>query len=311
MTITTIAIELLLLTAAGVVARKVILRSGTCTGALTKILMDIIVPCVVIRSFSSMVLGAEELKNCGHILLASLLTIGVLLLLGQVGFWLFHGNYLARIMRFGVAFTNFSAFGLAVAASICTEEELFYYVVFTIPMRLLYYSLAQLLLCPSPQGTLTLRSVLKSWCTPAILSNFLGAALFLTGASLPAALTAAVDAFADCCMPIGMLVTGMILGEYSPRKLLVPSHFYMPLARNFLIPALFAVALWLLPLPPLVKKTVFIYCTMPCGLLLAPYSLQYDPEECAHLASAGGVLFSTVLAIVSVPAWVFLAQKLF
>lgn len=299
------------MTATGVLVRKVIARSSDFTALLTRILMDIIVPAVVIRSFSSMEVGAEELRNSGYALLASLGTVAVLLLLGQTGYMLLRRGYLARIMRFGIVFTNFSAFGFAVAASICGKDAFFYYVVFTIPMRLLYYSLAQLLLCPKSERKLSFRVVLKSWCTPAILSNLVGIALYLTGTVLPAPLSAAIDAFADCCMPFGMLVTGMIIGEYSPRKLLSIECFYMPLARNFLVPALVAGVLAVLPLPSSIKQTVFIYCAMPCGLLLAPYSLKYDPDERAHLASAGGVLFSTVLAIVSVPLWMLLAEKHF
>lgn len=311
MTVANIALELLIMMAVGVLVRRVIAKSREFTSLLTRVLMDIIVPAVVIRSFSSIEFGMEELRNSGYVLLASLATVIVLLLLGQAGYVMLRRGYLARIMRFGIAFTNFSAFGFAVVASVCGEEAFFYYVVFTIPMRLLYYSLAQLLLCPKGERKLSLRAVLKSWLAPAILSNLVGIVLFLTGAVLPAALTAAIDAFANCCMPFGMMVTGMIIGEYSPRRLLSIENFYMPAVRNFLIPALFAGILLLLPVPTLIKKTVFIYCTMPCGLLLAPYSLKYDPDEKAHLASAGGVLFSTVLAIVSVPAWMLMMESYF
>lgn len=311
MEIVNIALELMMMTALGILARRVIIRSEEFTSLLTKLLMDVIVPAVVIESFYQMEFSVEELKNCGFVLLLSVLTVLVLLLLGQIAYILFHKNYLGRILRFGIAFTNFSAFGFPVVEPLLGTAGLFYYVLFTILMRLLYYGLAQVMLCPREKRELSLKKIVKGWCTPPILANVVGIFLFVTQMPLPTAVVETIGRFADCCMPIGMTVTGMIIGGYQARQLLKKEHFYLPIARNILVPAIIFALLYFLPLQNMMKNVIFIYCAMPCGLLLAPYSLQYDPTEEAHLASAGGVLFSTLFATFSVPLWMLLVGRMF
>ena len=57
MTVANIALELLIMTAVGILARRIITKSREFTDLLTLVLMDIIVPAVVIRSFSSIEFG--------------------------------------------------------------------------------------------------------------------------------------------------------------------------------------------------------------------------------------------------------------
>ena len=60
----------------------------------------------------------------------------------------------------------------------------------------------------------------KAFLNPGVLSTLVGALLFLTSASLPAAVDAVVDAFSPLNTPLGMIVIGCRMAHSYPRIVL-------------------------------------------------------------------------------------------
>lgn len=217
------------------------------------------------------------------------------------------------MLRFGVMFTNFSFVGIPVVEALYGQTGLLYFVVFVVPIRMVYYSSAKALL--SPPGIIhekeSILQHIKGWFSPPVAAVFIGLALYITGFTFPAPIDKTISGVGAITSPLGMILCGISLGKNNIKSLIKPKYLLMPLIRNMLMPALTAAIMYLLPVDPLVAKTVVIYAALPVASLLSAFTIQYSPEPEAILESSGSVFFSILACSVTIPLWALLVQYLF
>lgn len=277
--------------------------------SLTAFILNIALPCMIIKSFDAP-FSQEELKNCAILLIISLVFLAFAFLIGQLTYKLSGSGYMGRILRFGAMFTNFSFVGIPVVEALYGQTGVLYFVVYLVPIRMVYYSAAKPLL--SPEGTAGERkgllSHVKGWMSPPVIAVFIGIVLYITGFKLPAFLDSAISGIGSICSPMGMILCGISLGKNKLLDILKPSYLSMPVLRNLLIPAITLAVMHFIPVDPLVAKVVVIYSALPVPAMLAAFTIQYDPQPEARLASAGSVLWSVLLCSVTIPIWAALAE---
>ncbi|NCB63541.1 MAG: hypothetical protein EOM52_07995, partial [Clostridia bacterium] len=294
-----LSVQLICLIILGIFIQKRGLVDNRFDQSLSNFLLDISLPCVIVKSLN-VEFSPGELLNCGVLLALALGVFAVSAALGQL-FYRFSGKTAAgRILRFGTMFSNFTFVGFPVVETLNGEQGLFYFVVFLVPIRMIYYSSAKPLLAP-PGLELEKKTALahiRSWMTPPVIAVFVGLFLYLTQLPLPSLVTSIVGSVGSVCSPMGMILCGISLGKYEIRSLLKPRNLLLPLVRNLLCPALFFGAMLLLPVDPLIAKVVVIFAALPVASLLAAFTIQYDPAPESCFLSAGGVLLSTLLSAV-------------
>ena len=304
MTAAKLAIQLILMIGIGVFVVRARIVGENFEKQLTSLIMKIILPCMIVKSM----MGAfswEQLKHCGQLVLISALLWAVTFGLAQLVYRLMGGKPSARILRFSMIYTNFTFVGIPVIEALYGNTGVFYFVVFVVPYRMVYYSSAEPMLSPPgvKQADRSLKDKLKGWFSPPIIAVIIGLILYLTQIQLPSPVAGVINSLGACASPLGMLLCGMSLGKYPIRRLLKPRYFRVPLVRNLLIPALVLAVCLLVGLEKELTQMVVIFSALPVASLLAAFTIQYDPDEETQFEAAAAVLLSTVFSAVTIPLW--------
>lgn len=304
MTAAKLAIQLILMVGTGLFAVRFRIVGENFEKQLTSLIMKIILPCMIVKSM----MGAfswEKLKHCGQLVLIAIVLWAITFGLGQLVYRLMDKTPSARIMRFSMMYTNFTFVGIPVIEALYGDSGVFYFVVFLVPYRMVYYSSAEPLL--SPPGLVraerTLMDKLKGWFSVPVIAVFVGLVLYLTQIQLPSPITGVITSLGSCASPLGMLLCGMSLGKYPIRKLLRARYFWLPLVRNLLLPALFLGLSLLIGLEKELTQVVVMFTALPAASLIAAFTIQYDPNEETQFEAAAAVLLSTIFAAFTIPLW--------
>lgn len=312
MTAAKLAIQLILMVGVGFFAVKAKIVAEHFEKQLTALIMKIILPCMIVKSM----MGAfswDELKHCGQLVVIAIVLWAVTFGLAQLVFRLMGKTPSARIMRFSMMYTNFTFVGIPVIESLYGSTGVFYFVVFLVPYRMVYYSSAEPLLSPPglQRKERTLKDKLKGWFSVPVVAVFVGLILYLTQLQLPAPVTGVINSLGSCASPLGMLLCGMSLGKYPIRSLLRPKYFWVPLVRNLLLPALILSLAVLIGLERELAQVVVMFTALPVASLIAAFTIQYDPNQETQFEAAAAVLLSTILACVTIPLWSWLLSVCF
>lgn len=312
MTAAKLAIQLILMMGIGFFAVRARIVGEGFEKQLTSLIMKIILPCMIIKSMMG-AFSMEALKNSGQLVLLAIVLLVITFALGQLVYHLMGRTASARVMRFSMIFTNFTFIGIPVIEALYGDLGVFYFVIFVVPYRLVYYSAAKPML--SPPGVVhekpTFGAQLKGWLSPPLVAVFVGLLLYLTQTRLPSPISGVINSIGSCASPLGMLLCGMSLGRYPIRKLLKPRYLWFPLARNLLIPALALALCLLVGLKKELAQIVVMFAALPVASLLAAFTIQYDPDREAQFEAAASVLLSTLFCALTIPLWSTLLNLLF
>lgn len=304
MTAAKLAIQLVLMLAVGLFAVRARIVGEHFEKQLTSLIMKIILPCMIIKSMMGS-FSLEALKNSGRLALLAIAMLVITFALAQLVYRLMGKSPSGRIMRFSMLFTNFTFVGIPVMEALYGELGVFYFVIFVVPYRMVYYSSAQPLLTPPGQSRerRTVGATVKGWLSPPVAAVFIGLLLNLAHIQLPSPITGVISSLGSCASPLGMLLCGMSLGRYPFRKLLRPKYLWLPLVRNILLPALILGLSLLVGLDKELAQIVVMFSALPAASLLAAFTIQYDPDEETQFEAAAAVLLSTFFCAFTIPLW--------
>lgn len=295
----TLVVELILYVVAGLFLQKRHMVGEDFDRQLSVIYTDIFLPCLIFDSFQ-LSFDPSDLRNCAILLVLSVGYFLISALVGQIAFRLLKGDF-GRIVRFGLIFTNFTLMGFPIVETLFGSHALFYFVVFLIPLRFVFYTAPKTMLT---QGThLSLSQKLKAFLTPPMVAVFVGLLFYLCQWHLPQALADVVAGFHAAATPVGMLTCGLVLGKRPLRRLLRWQYLLVSLLRLLAMPALFYVVLLPLPVTQEIRQIIVLCAALPVASLTASFTLRYNPSLDAQFDSAGTVLISHLLSIATIPLW--------
>ena len=121
------------------------------------------------------------------------------------------------VMRFAAIFANVGFMCLPLVKALYGKTGVFYCSVVVALFNIETWTYGYALMSSVGGGKLPLK---KAFLNPGVLSTLVGALLFLTSTSLPAAVDAVVDAFSPLNTPLGMIVIGCRMTHSYPRIVL-------------------------------------------------------------------------------------------
>lgn len=304
MTAAKLAIQLILMVGIGMFAVRAKIVGENFEKQLTSLIMKIILPCMIVKSMMG-TFSWDELKHCGQLVLIAVVLWAVTFGAAQLVYRLMGKTPSARVLRFSMIYTNFTFVGIPVIEALYGNTGVFYFVVFVVPYRMVYYSSAEPMLSPPglKHSDRTVKDKLKGWFSVPVVAVFVGLILYLTQIQLPSPVAGVINSLGSCASPLGMLLCGMSLGKYPIRRLLKLRYLRVPLVRNLLIPAAVLGVCLLVGLERELTQLVVIFAALPVASLLAAFTIQYDPNEETQFEAAAAVLLSTVFAAVTIPLW--------
>lgn len=304
-------LSLLVLVGAGVVLVKTKMLKKEDSVALSKISVFLLSPCVIVSSFSMKVDG----KAGQSLLLCFFYAILANFLFLFLGTLLRKPLHLSPVEEMSLEYTNCGNFVLPIVASVLGEEYLLYVSAYITVYNLLVWTHGIHLFQGKEEQTKEDKSkenaFLKILFNPNILAILFGVFLFFTKISLPAPISLAISDLGKMIGPISMLITGIILGSMSFKKILSYRRIYMVTAfRLLFFPFIYLLLISVLSRidgfldNPVLFLVTFLSAMAPAAANVSQFAILYGKEE--EYASCINI-FTTLCTIISVPILVYLS----
>ena len=155
------------------------------------------------------------------------------------------------------------------------------------------------------------KAFLKILLNPNILAILFGVFLFFTKVSLPAPISLAISDLGKMIGPISMLITGIVLGSMSFKKIISYRRIYMVTAfRLLFFPFIYLLLISVLSRidgfldNPVLFLVSFLSAMAPAAANVSQFAILYGKEE--EYASCINI-FTTLCTIISMPILVYLS----
>lgn len=288
-------IELFLLLLVGYLLGKRGMLNVKTREQLTDIVVYIILPCSILKSFE-MDLSAEVLQATFQIILAA---FGI-----QLIYWLLNGLLYRRFSKdeqiackYSTMVTNASFIGMPIASALYGPTGLLYASVFVIPQRIFMWAYGL------PMYTsVDKKDIIKKIVThPCVFSIFIGLVimiLYSNGIYLPEAISKTLGALGGCTTALCMLVIGSVLCDLPPREMICLRSLIFSFYRLIFIPILLMCILKFTPLDTLSRRICILMSAMPAPTTTVILAQKYnrDPEFASKL-----MVTSTLLSLITIP----------
>ena len=290
-----IAIMALLMAVGIYLSRKGFL-SPQGTKDLGAILLRIIIPCVIVKSYITTYSRERLLElalSAGLALAAFILAMGIA--------YLVYGKR-RRIENFAAAFCNAGFIGIPLAQAVIGDEGVFYMAASVALLNLFQWTYGVYIMTDR-KDSIRAKTIVKN---PVVIAIVVGIALFLSRLPVPGILTSTLGYIAGMNTPVAMILMGTYMAKLPWRKLLDKRAYGCVLLRLVVIPAVVLAVFWALPISNQnVALAAYLAAATPVGANICVFAQQCD---CDYEFSVVTVCLSTVLSIVTVPLMVSLAQ---
>ena len=290
-----IAIMALLMAVGIYLSRKGFL-SPQGTKDLGAILLRIIIPCVIVKSYITTYSRERLLElalSAGLALAAFILAMGIA--------YLVYGKR-RRIENFASAFCNAGFIGIPLAQAVIGDEGVFYMAASVALLNLFQWTYGVYIMTDR-RDSISAKTIAKN---PVVIAIVIGIALFLSRLPVPGIVTSTLGYIAGMNTPVAMILMGTYMAKLPWRKLLDKRAYGCVLLRLVIIPAVVLLVFWALPITNQnVALAAYLAAATPVGANICVFAQQYD---CDYEFSVVTVCLSTVLSIVTVPLMVSLAQ---
>ena len=308
---------LILIACMGFVSAKVGYIDADMRSKLTKILVNITLPCMIVISAND--LDASSIQD--SIPIAFLLAAAQFALLLVVGFIC---NATLRIQKkerslylFMAICTNSAFIGLPMISSLYGGETVLFASIFVMVLAFFMYSVGFAILSghepiDNNKTQTPLRKAMhkiqtlpwRSIINPSMLSCGLAIIMLLIGFKVPSTLAGAMDTLGSVTSPIAMMLVGSIVADADIRNLFnEPKMYLVILIRQLVVPICLLFGLRLIGISDTLTVVFIIMFAMPIGSMASTFAEQFNRN--ASLAAKGTVL-STLASFIIIPVLVAL-----
>lgn len=310
MTVLQLTCKLILFVAVGFTARKLKVMADGFDKMLSKFLMAIPLPCMIINSFN-IEYSVEFLLNTPILIGLSVGSMALMYLLTTLATVKMKNVNLRKTVRFSLLFTNFTFLGLSVVSELYGSEAVFSYVIFTLPIRIMFYGGAAVMLGKGGEKVNVKETIKKFLCEP-VIAVLIGFLLYITQIKLPTVLSSTITALGNMASPLGLLLCGTIIADADWRGIIKqPISILVALLRLTVMPAIAVAVFLLIGVNHDIVRHSMYYFAMPVASFVPTFLLRYNPEAVDARVSAGYmVVISTLLSVLTIPAWTLLLDKI-
>lgn len=286
---------LMLFIATGYLLCKTKLVDSRNAGLLSRLEMNLFIPATVFNTFASNFSPSYLQEKYPLVLVSALVLVAIALLSRPISGLLTKNSYQKNVYSYSLTIPNYGFVGYALADGIFGSEMLLNVMMVALPVSIYAYTIGY---CTLTKTKLSLKKLFN----PIIIALVLGVITGLSGFQLPGVASTFLTKAAACMSPVSMVLTGMVISDYSLPKLLKNKSVYiLTAARLLIIPCTVALILKLVGLNDMVLPMLMV-TAMPCGMytIVFPKSLGEDCETGASL-----VFITSILCCVTIPLCLF------
>lgn len=281
----------------GLILSKTGLLTERGSKELANILLYIVIPCVIIRSY----ITEFTTNKLYSLLLSALLAIIAFIISIAVSYTVY--GVRKPIANFGTAFCNAGFIGIPLITAVFGSDAAFYVASFASILNLLQWTYG-IVVITGRHDMINLKKVLIN---PVSIALFIGLLLFFTGIQLPNVIDNTITSISAMNTPAAMIVLGYYLSCVKPHELFLDLGLYLASAiRLIAIPLLTLLVLYLIPFGHgEIGMITLIAAATPVGTSTAIFAQKFD-QNYQHAVCL--VCLSTILSIISIPLIIYFAE---
>lgn len=289
---------LFVIIALGYLGNKLKILNADSNRALTKLAINIAMPCTIINSVS----GTSMDMGSGGIIAyigISLLVYGLSFLIAFfVPFVLRGKKEDAGMYRFMVGFGNVGFMGYPVAEAVFGSAASFYVALFNIPASILGFSVG-IMMISSGRGKINP----KLFINPPFIAGIVAVILFLANIKLPGVIADTCSVMSKLTTPFAMLIIGSTLAAIPLRDVFSEWRIYAASAfKLIIVPVVTWLLLRLFVHDSLALGVAVLMAACPIATNATMLSMEYGGNE--KLGSTG-IFISTLFSIATIPLLVY------
>ena len=289
-------ISLFLLIAVGYLLRRSKHLDKKETGAISKLLLDLILPAMLISSLQ-IDITAKMLGDFKNLFLYWIAFYLILIVIASIISKLFPVSKDKKIvLKFFLIFGNVGYMGLPVIDVIFPENGIFFGSIGVIVFNIFLWTYGANLFLQGNDGK---KFNLKDIFNNGVIAIIIGLFLMLTGLKLPTSIMTAIDMLAQATFPLSMLVIGSGLAQIKISGIFKDLNIiaYSTL-KLLLIPAAALVVLNYFKIADPIRSILVLQIAMPAAANGVIFAERYEGN---YVFAAESLFLSTLMAALSIP----------
>ena len=271
--------------------------------SLSKILIYICQPCLVVYSFTSTECTPEKLWHVG--IFAVLCLALNIFMLGAV-YLILRRKCEApeyRIATVACVFGNCAFFGIPIIEALMPERAadlIIFTTVYATVMNILGWTVGSAIIARDRKYM----SIRKIFINPVVFGLIVALILFIGKIPVNASLDSMIAATARMATPLSMMIMGMRLATVNIKKVLTNPRMYMSIfVKQIIMPLTAFLTVYFLPVYADIKRVFFITCACPVASVVLNYS---ELVGAGQDDAAATVLCGTAMSVLTLPLMMLL-----
>lgn len=307
------AIQILVTMLVGVIAKKLKVVGDDFRSKLSPFLLDICIPCLIVNSFINLEFDEEHFKSGLTLMLVAVLVVVILYIVGFVFKLVCKDKVFGAIGHYSIIFSNFTFMGIPVVQGLYGDEGVFFYMMFLMPIRVLYYVLMPFVLAPPNNRHVSVKDIAKIFVSVPMIALYLALFLYLTQIKLPTFIAKPLGNISTLVSTMGIILIGVSLADVDFKEVFSKSeNIIMPIFNVIIAPVAVLAVLTLLfgeTMPHISLAVCVIYAALPTATMVPIWAAKYYDEERPIKLASVGIVVSTLVSVATLPVIAILIEK--
>lgn len=292
----------------GFVSVKAGYLSADMRNVLSKIIIKVTLPLMIITSLLSKDLSGDTAMNAAVAAVSAVVVMTVLYFLGLGTANLFRLKEPTKTLHAVLSGSgNVGFLGYPVALAVFGTEGLFYAVIYGMVNDAVFWT-AGVYLINRSGGSLVGRQALKKLVNPNTVAFLIGIPLLFFGVKLPPVLNDAFTGIGSCTTYMSMLFIGMTLATIDIKSLYMRVSMIAPaLIKMVIVPVLVSMLFVHFGLNPVTIGAVVLEIAMPAQTVASIVAMEAGSDE---KYAAEYIFFSTLLSLLTLPLIYYIMERI-
>lgn len=288
-------IEMFIILLVGAGAYKAGIADEETGSRLTRVLLGIISPCVILLSYQ-IDFDKERLYGLAVTAILSFASFVIAITVSKIAVSKNTGTDMA-VERMSIVYSNCGFIGIPLIDGILGGEGVFYMTAYLTVFNLFVWSHGIMLMSGKSES---MKKTVRSLINPSNAAIILGVFLFLTGIKLPEIIREPVGLIGGMNTPAAMMISGINLAQSDFLGGLKNKRTYIvSLSKLIIVPGLTLLLLMAAGADRSISITILTAAACPSGAMGTMFALQYkrNSQYASNLLT-----ITTVLSLITIPA---------
>lgn len=268
--------------------------------AMSKIVVKITLPILVMMSLTSLEMDSEKIRNSIFVFVVSITTVGILYGIGMLFSWLFKMDRPRSVIyECMTAFGNVVFLGYPLLEALYGPEGLLYAAIYGFANDCFVWTIGVYKLAAIKNKGAGIKDNLKNLINPATVAFAVSLIMMSLGLKFTGIPERVLSGIGGLTTYLSMLFIGGTLALVDFKHIYKHlSLLLIPAVKMLIVPILLALILAVVPGDNIAKCAIVIQAAMPCQTILTVLTTEYDGDT---VFAAEGVFVTTIASLATIP----------